>query len=74
MTAYRQDALKLAVYLFEVGACKGAHVARETGVARATTMMRDNHYGWFEKVEKGVYGLTPDGAAAVGDSAGVLGG
>ena len=61
VTAYRQDALKLAVYLFEVGACKGADVARETGVARATTMMRDDHYGWFEKVEKGVYGLTPCG-------------
>lgn len=66
VTAYRQDALKLAVYLYEAGASKGAHVARETGVARATTMMRDNHYGWFEKVDKGVYGLPPDGAAAVG--------
>ena len=65
VTAYRQDALRLALYLFEVGASKGADVARETGVARATTMMRDDHYGWFEKVEKGVYGLTPQGAEAV---------
>lgn len=73
VTAYRQDALKLAVYLFEVGASKGADVKRETGVARATTMMRDNHYGWFEKVEKGVYGLTPAGAEAVTVSARVLG-
>lgn len=73
VTAYRQDALKLAVYLFEVGACKGADVARETGVARATTMMRDDHYGWFEKVEKGVYGLTPVGAEAVSASGRVLG-
>ena len=67
------DTLKLAVYLFEVGASRGADVARETGVARATTMMRDNHYGWFEKVEKGVYGLTPAGADAVGVSGRVLG-
>ena len=73
VTAYRQDALKLAVYLFEVGASKGADVKRETGVARATTMMRDNHYGWFEKVEKGVYGLTPVGAEAVTVSGRVLG-
>ncbi len=65
ITAYRQDALKVALYLFEVGASKGADVARETGVGRATTLMRDNHYGWFEKVEKGVYGLTPKGAEAV---------
>lgn len=73
VTAYRQDALKLAVYLFEVGACKGADVARETGVPRATAMMRDNHYGWFEKVEKGIYGLTPAGAEAVNTAARVLG-
>lgn len=65
VTAYRQDAVKLALYLYEAGACKGADVARETGVARATTMMRDDHYGWFEKVDKGVYGLTPKGAEAV---------
>tara|TARA_R110002049_G_scaffold29972_4_gene102091 strand:+ start:11916 stop:12596 length:681 start_codon:yes stop_codon:yes gene_type:complete len=73
ITAYRQDALKLAVYLFEAGACKGADVARETGVAAATRMMRDDHYGWFEKVDKGVYGLTPAGAGAVATAARVLG-
>jgi hypothetical protein len=73
ITAYRQDALKVAMYLFEIGASKGADVARETGVGRATTMMRDDHYGWFEKVEKGVYGLTPKGAAAVANSGRVLG-
>jgi len=74
VTAYRQDALKIAMYLFEVGASKGADVARETGVERATTMMRDDHYGWFEKVEKGVYGLRPKGAEAVTNSGQILGG
>ncbi|MEQ6248838.1 DUF2161 family putative PD-(D/E)XK-type phosphodiesterase [Sulfitobacter sp. HNIBRBA3233] len=73
VTAYRQDALKLALHLFEAGASKGAEVARETGVARATTMMRDNHYGWFERVEKGVYGLTAQGADAVATAPRVLG-
>ena len=74
VTAYRQDALKIAMYLFEVGASKGADVARETGVERATTMMRDDHYGWFEKVEKGVYGIRPKGAEAVTKSGQILGG
>ncbi|WP_286759578.1 MULTISPECIES: DUF2161 domain-containing phosphodiesterase [Sulfitobacter] len=73
VTAYRQDALKLAMYLFEAGASKGAHVARETQVQRATAMMRDNHYGWFEKIETGIYGLTPTGAEAVSASGRVLG-
>lgn len=74
VTAYRQDALKLALYLFEIGASKGADVAHATGVERATTMMRSDHYGWFEKVEKGVYGLTPKGAEAVAQTDAVLGG
>ncbi|MEW9919640.1 DUF2161 domain-containing phosphodiesterase [Marimonas sp. MJW-29] len=73
VTAYRQDALKIAVYLFEVGASKGADAKRETGVVHATRMMRDNHYGWFEKVEKGVYGITPAGADAVRTAGRVLG-
>jgi hypothetical protein len=73
VTAYRQDALKLAVYLFEAGASKGAMVARETGVTPATRMMRDNYYGWFEKVDKGIYGLTPTGAEVVQTAGRLLG-
>lgn len=72
VTAYRQDAIKVALYLYEAGASRGADVARETGVEKATRMMRDNHYGWFERVEKGVYGLTPLGAAAVASAPAVL--
>ena len=64
VTAYRQDAEKLAAYLAAHGNSKGAVVAKATGVGRATEMMRVNHYGWFERVSVGVYGLTGDGKAA----------
>ncbi|THH36991.1 hypothetical protein E4Z66_08615 [Aliishimia ponticola] len=73
VTAYRQDALKLALFLFENGASKGAEVARATKVEHATRMMRENHYGWFEKVDTGVYGLSPAGAQAAGQAGEVLG-
>ncbi|MFK7877547.1 MAG: DUF2161 domain-containing phosphodiesterase [Paracoccaceae bacterium] len=73
VTAYRQDALRIAIYVFEAGASKGADVARATGVQVATRMMRDNHYGWFEKVDTGVYGLSPAGAEAVAQAGPVLG-
>jgi hypothetical protein len=56
-TAYRQDAEKCRDYLAEHGPTKGAVVAKETGVERATAIMRSNHYGWFEKIETGVYGV-----------------
>jgi hypothetical protein len=62
VTAYRQDALRCATHLAEQGPAKGAAVARATGVARATRIMADNHYGWFERVATGVYALTPAGS------------
>ncbi|WP_425039052.1 DUF2161 domain-containing phosphodiesterase [Primorskyibacter sp. S187A] len=63
VTAYRQDALRIAAHLAEYGPCKGADVARACDIARATTIMRDDHYGWFERTEhRGVYKLSPRGA------------
>ena len=65
VTAYRQDAIKLAQHLAANGPTKGAVVAAATGVTRATRMMADDHYGWFERVSKGIYALTPAGQAAL---------
>lgn len=63
ITAYRQDALRIAAHLAQHGPSKGAAVAGATGVQRATRMMADNHYGWFERVRPGLYRLTPRGEA-----------
>nr|WP_259793894.1 DUF2161 family putative PD-(D/E)XK-type phosphodiesterase [Aliiroseovarius crassostreae] len=65
VTAYRQDAEKLAAHLAEHGPMKGADLAKATGVEKATTMMAANHYGWFERVERGVYGLSDAGRVAL---------
>lgn len=62
VTAYRQDALKCAAHLAECGAAKGAEVAKATGVPTATRLMRENHYGWFDKVDKGIYALSDAGS------------
>lgn len=75
MTAYRQDALRCALQL-QAGPCKVAHVVKAAGVARAGAQLRDDHYGWFERVERGIYQLTPKGHAALvehADMAEVLG-
>ncbi|MBT53455.1 MAG: hypothetical protein CMF72_08655 [Mameliella sp.] len=65
VTGYRQDALACAAHLAEAGPCRGRDVVAATGVSLATRIMRDNHYGWFEKVGTGVYALTKDGHAAL---------
>lgn len=67
VTAYRQDAERCAAHLAEAGPTKGAEVAKATGVPRATRMMADNHYGWFARVEIGIYDLTDAGRAALGE-------
>ena len=61
MTAYRQDALRCAAHLRACGPSRGADVAKATGVEKATQMMAADHYGWFERVDRGVYVLTPKG-------------
>ena len=63
MTAYRQDALRLLGGLAQ-GPQRAADLARATGVARARLLMAADHYGWFERVAHGIYGLTPKGMAA----------
>ena len=68
MTAYRQDALRCALHL-QAGPCKAAVVAKAVGVKRAAAQMRDDHYGWFERVDRGIYQLTPKGQAALQDNA-----
>ena len=65
ITAYRQDAIRCARHLAKEGPTKGAVVARETGVEKATAMMASNHYGWFTRVETGIYDLTDLGRAAI---------
>lgn len=64
-TAYRQDALRCAGYLREHGAARGFLVARASGVENATRLMANNHYGWFQRVETGVYELTEAGLTSI---------
>lgn len=61
MTAYRQDALRCVKVLKESGPTKAASVARASKVDNARRLMADDHYGWFERVETGIYTLTPKG-------------
>ena len=64
MTAYRQDAQRLAAHLATHGPHKPAALARATEVANAATILRANHYGWFHRIAPGTYALSPQGATA----------
>ena len=40
-------------------------MAKAADVERARTIMADNHYGWFERVSRGIYGLSEAGRSAL---------
>ncbi len=61
LTAYRQDALRCAKELADGGVLKVSVLRERTGVSRAGPIMRDNHYGWFDRVKTGHYDLSPKG-------------
>lgn len=61
VTAYRQDALRCARELAAAGALKISVLSDRTGVSRAGPILRDNHYGWFDRVKVGHYALSTEG-------------
>jgi hypothetical protein len=65
MTAYRQQATRIAAYLAEHGASRVRDVRAAVDAPRAGPILRDDVYGWFERVERGVYALTPRGRTAL---------
>jgi len=62
MTAYRQQALGCAAALMS-GALRMRDI--RAGVPEAGKILQSNVYGWFERLDRGVYGLTDAGREAL---------
>ncbi len=65
MTAYRQAALRCATLLEVNGAMKIAKLRSDGDVPNAARILQDDVYGWFQRVERGVYTLSPKGLEAL---------
>ncbi|NQW52431.1 MAG: hypothetical protein HQ465_14445 [Rhodospirillales bacterium] len=61
MTAYRQEALRCAELLAANGPMKVAALRVACAAPKAAQILQDDVYGWFERVERGVYTITPKG-------------
>jgi len=61
MTAYRQEALRCAALLASHGPMAPKAMRAAADVPNAAKILRHDHYGWFERVERGLYALTPQG-------------
>jgi hypothetical protein len=61
MTAYRQQALRCAELLATNGPMRLAALRQAADAPSVARILQDDVYGWFERVERGVYGLSPAG-------------
>lgn len=65
MTAYRQEAIRIASALSGTGPARVRDVRAAADAPNAGRILRDDVYGWFERVDRGIYRLTPKGSAAL---------
>lgn len=57
ITAYRQNALKCAEQLHIHSVLSVKQLRENTRIENAASIMQKNYYGWFDRIERGVYKL-----------------
>lgn len=61
MTAYRENAILIACCLARFGPMS-PRALRELGTGQRTLgILSNNHYGWFQRVDRGIYQITAQG-------------
>jgi hypothetical protein len=65
MTAYRQEALRCAALLASRGPMAPKTMRAVADVPNAARILRYDYYGWFERIERGIYALTPKGRSGL---------
>ena len=73
MTRYREDALMVLDALRGLGGeASPREISEASGAEKTSGILRDNHYGWFTHPGRGIYGISPDGEAALKEYADAL--
>jgi len=65
MTAYRQEALRCAALLAAHGPLSPRAMRAAADVPNAGRILRHDFYGWFERKDRGVYDLSPQGRLGI---------
>ncbi|HTL48996.1 MAG TPA: DUF2161 family putative PD-(D/E)XK-type phosphodiesterase [Verrucomicrobiae bacterium] len=59
-TVYKEKAIRVAMYLLERGPAPVGEIREKLAIDNAVSILYDNHLGWFRRVSRGVYQLTPE--------------
>lgn len=65
VTAYREEALRIALKLSSMGSASAKDIAGTGTSAKTGSILRSNFYGWFERIAPGVYRLSSIGKRAL---------
>jgi hypothetical protein len=61
MTAYKENSIQIA-YLLEQNGPSSPKALRQLGTGEKTlSILAKNYYGWFEKIERGIYSISEKG-------------
>ena len=64
VTAYRENAIQIACYLADSGQMQPRQLRALGAGPKTLAILSRNVYGWFSRVERGVYAITPKGREA----------
>ncbi|GMV91344.1 MAG: hypothetical protein AMXMBFR82_11220 [Candidatus Hydrogenedentota bacterium] len=67
VTAYRESAVHIACLLDARGPMSPRDLRKEGTGPKTTSILYSNVYGWFERIDRGVYRLTKAGRKALAD-------
>jgi hypothetical protein len=66
VTAYRESSIFIACCLESLGPSSPKKLrGLGTDAKKTTSILSENHYGWFEKVDRGIYSITEEGRKAL---------
>ena len=64
ITAYREKAIRIAYYLAD-GPLKLKDLKTISKEDKCSSILQKNYYGWFERVDRGIYSLTSKGQEGI---------
>jgi hypothetical protein len=72
VTAYREKALAIAYRIHQYGPNSPRKLRELTAFSKTAQLLQRNVYGWFNRIERGRYGLTAEGEQALSEYRHVL--
>lgn len=72
VTAYKENAIRIAVYLKEIGATSPKILRKYDSGKKTLSILYNNFYGWYQRVDRGIYDITAKGKSELKNFPGLV--